>query len=125
MDKKQFQLEFPIKCSPNILFGLIATASGLQEWFADKVDRHAESFFFTWEGNTDEAIRLGQEENVFVRYKWEYMDEGEYFEFRISQSPITNETILIISDFAADYELKDQQQLWESQIEDLKTRIGS
>lgn len=125
MKKKPFTIEIPIRCSPNILYGFISTPSGLQEWFADQVDQHGDSFFFTWEGSTDEAIRIETTENESIKYKWDYMGDGEYFEFRISQSPITNETILLITDFAADYELKDQMQLWESQIDDLKVRIGS
>lgn len=125
MKKKQFSIEIPIRCSPNILYGFLSTASGLQEWFADQVEQQRDSFFFTWEGSTDEAIRIETVENESVKYKWDYMDEGEFFELKISQSPITNETILIITDFAADYERKDQEQLWQSQIDDLKTRIGS
>lgn len=125
MKKKQFSIEIPIRCSPNILYGFLTTASGLQEWFADQVEQHGDSFFFTWEGSTDEAIRIETVENESIKYKWDYMDEGEFFELKISQSPITNETILIITDFAADYERKDQEQLWQSQIDDLKTRIGS
>jgi DNA-directed RNA polymerase specialized sigma24 family protein len=39
MSKKQlFTIEFPVRCSPGILFEFLSTASGLQEWFADKVD---------------------------------------------------------------------------------------
>ncbi len=53
-----FELEFPVKSSPAILFEYISTASGLQEWFADKVDRKEDVFHFTWNGNTDTAHLL-------------------------------------------------------------------
>ncbi|HLS71288.1 MAG TPA: START-like domain-containing protein [Chitinophagaceae bacterium] len=125
MDKKLITIEIPINCSPNILYGFLSTASGLQEWFADKVEQHGDSFFFTWDGSTDEAFRIDSVENEMIKYKWDYMDEGEYFQFTIEQSIITNETILIITDFVDDYEEKDQRRLWESQIDDLKLRIGS
>ena len=40
------------------------------------------------------------------------------------KSPITNETILKITDFSDSDELEDQIQLWESQIDELKKAIG-
>jgi uncharacterized protein YndB with AHSA1/START domain len=125
MKKSLYTLEFPVRCSPAILYEFLSTANGLQEWFADKVDQKGETFLFTWNGNTDEAERLSFTENKCVRYRWEYSDDEEYFEFKISQSPVTNETILLISDFADKAEMKDQEQLWESQVSDLKHRIGS
>ena len=50
---------------------------------------------------------------------------SEFFEFRIEQSSITNETLLRITDFADKSELKDQEQLWTNQVNNLKHRIGS
>jgi len=123
--KTPFTLEYPVRCSPSILFEFLSSANGLQEWFADKVEQRDDQFQFTWEGSTDEAERIESVENELVRYRWDYADDDEYFEFKISQSPVTSETILQITDFAADYELKDQQLLWDSQINDLKHRIGS
>lgn len=123
--KSMFTIEFPIRCSPAILYEFLSTANGLQEWFAEKVDQRDETFYFTWSGATDEAERIAFEENQFVRYTWEYYDDGEYFEFRIAQSPVTNETILQITDFADKNDVKDQQQLWNTQVNDLKHRIGS
>jgi len=124
--KKQiFTMEYPIRCSPSILYEFLATPSGLQEWFADKVNQRDNTFSFAWEGATDEAELVAAVENELVRYHWEDDAEDEYFEFKIMTSSVTNETTLLITDFAADYELKDQQLLWDSQINDLKQRIGS
>lgn len=123
--KKSFTIEYPVRCSPAILYEFLSTPSGLQEWFADKVDQKHSTFFFTWEGATDEAECLETIENELVRYRWDYANDDEYFEFKITTSPVTNETILQITDFAEQYELKDQQLLWDSQINDLKQRIGS
>lgn len=124
-EKVLFTVEIPMRCSPNILFEFLATPSGLQEWFADKVDNNGEQFLFTWEGETDEAELVEKVENEKVKFRWDYYDDGEFFEFKISQSPVTNETILSISDFADSNEVEDQKRLWESQINDLKYRIGS
>ena len=60
-----------------------------------------------------------------VKYRWDYYNPDEFFEFRIEQSPITNETILKITDFADKFDIKDQERLWNTQVSDLKHRIGS
>ena len=126
MKKKSiFTVEIPMRCSPTILYEFLSTSNGLQEWFADKVNQEGENFSFSWEGSTDEAMRIGFVDNESVKYRWDYYDEEEYFEFKISQSPVTNETLLVITDFAEENEIKDQQMLWESQVNDLKHRIGS
>ena len=37
MSKVKFELEFPIHASPSMLYNCLATPSGLEEWFADKM----------------------------------------------------------------------------------------
>ncbi|MFY7839278.1 MAG: START-like domain-containing protein, partial [Lacibacter sp.] len=47
MSKKVlYTLEFPVRCSPTILYEFLSTPSGLQEWFADKVDERDGVFAF-------------------------------------------------------------------------------
>ena len=53
------------------------------------------------------------------------MAKDEYFEWRIQKSEVTNQTILMIKDFAEKKEIKDQSQLWEYQVKDLFHRLGS
>jgi uncharacterized protein YndB with AHSA1/START domain len=126
MSKKQmYTLEYPIRCSPTILYEFLSTPVGLQEWFADKVDLRENGFIFTWNGSADNADIIEKVENSYIAYRWEYQDEDEFFEFRIEQSPVTNETILKITDFADKADMKDQERLWFSQVSDLKHRIGS
>ncbi len=126
MAKKEiFELEFPIRCSSKILFEFLSTPNGLGEWFADKVDQQDNTFTFRWKGSVEYAEQIELKENVSVRYKWDYMQEDEYIEFRIEHIDVTNETVLILTDFASPGDLNDQQLLWESQIAELKHRIGS
>lgn len=127
MSKKKvmYTLEYPVRCSPVILYEFLSTPVGLQEWFADQVDQRDNMFYFSWNGNTDVAEVVDYVENDYIRYKWDYYDEDEFFEFRIEQSSITNETIFKITDFADKADLKDQERLWSSQVNDLKHRIGS
>ncbi len=123
--KVLYTLEYPIKCSPSILYEFLSTPAGLQEWFADKVDERDHVFHFGWNGYFEHADILDSTENEFVKYRWHHADGSEFFEFRIEVSPITNETILKVTDFAEKGEIKDQSQLWDTQIADLKHRIGS
>jgi len=97
----------------------------LQEWFADKVDERDGVFSFSWNGTTDNADLLESEDDKFVKFRWNHQSKDEFFEFRIEKSEVTNQTILIIKDFAEKKEIKDQSQLWEYQVKDLFHRIGS
>lgn len=120
-----YSLEFPVRCSPAILYEFLSTPVGLSEWFADKVDQRDTTFYFSWNGSVDTAEMTEQFENNYVRYRWDYYDADEFFEFRIEQSAVTNETILRITDFADKIDVKDQERLWNTQVSDLKHRIGS
>ncbi len=120
-----YTLEFPIRCSPSILYDFLSTPVGLQEWFADKVDQKDYKFSFNWNGSTDTADVVEKVENEYIKYRWDHYSDDEFFEFRIEQSPVTSETILKITDFAEKGELKDQERLWNSQVVNLKHRIGS
>ena len=126
MSKKvKYTLEYPVRCSPVILYEFLSTPSGLQEWFADKVDESEGVFSFSWNGTTEEAEVLESEENKSIRFHWLNTPNGEYFEFLIEKSEVTNLTILIVNDFAEKKEIKDQSQLWETQVKDLFYRLGN
>ena len=125
MSKKiQFTVEYPVRCSPTILYEFLSTSSGLQEWFADEVDDSDGEFTFTWSGSSEKAEVLDKEENKFIRFRWEGSAENEFFEFNIVKSEVTNQTILIIHDFAEKNDIPDQSQLWESQVKELFHRLG-
>lgn len=125
LKKEQIEIEIPINASPALLFEYFSTSNGLQEWFADKVEENGKEFTFHWGDSEDVATLLEMDENKFVRFQWDYQDPGEYFEFQFDRSPITNETLIRIIDFADKIDIDSQQLLWETQITDLKHRIGS
>ena len=127
MSKKQlFTLEFPVRCSPGILYEFLSTPAGLQEWFADKVGEWENVFSFSWDGGVPEKAEVvDREENKFIRFRWLHNDKNEFFEFRIEKTEISNQTILVIKDFAEKSEIKDQSQLWEYQTKELFHRLGS
>ena len=125
MAKQLYTLEFPVRCSPGILFEFLSSPAGLQEWFADKVDDRDNIFSFTWNGSVEKAEVLEQEQDKFIKFHWLHAPKEEYFEFRIEKSEVTNQTILVIKDFAEKKELKDQSMLWDYQVKELFHRLGS
>ena len=126
MSKKVlYTLEYPVRCSPSILYDFLISPAALQEWFAEKVDEKEGVYSFSWNGTEEKANLLEKELDKYVRYRWSYMAKDEYFEFRIDRSEVTNQTILIIKDFADKKDIKDQSQLWEYQVKDLFYRLGS
>lgn len=126
MSKKVlYTLEYPVRCSPSILYEFLSTPAGLQEWFADKVDERDGTFFFGWNGSVEKAEVLESEQDKYVRFHWLHAPKEEYFEFRIEKSEITNQTILVIKDYAEKKEIKDQSMLWDYQVKDLFHRLGN
>lgn len=126
MSKKVlYTVEYPVRCSPSILYEFLTNPAALQEWFADKVDERDGIYSFSWNDNTEKAHLVDKEQDKFIRFRWTYMQKDEYFEFRIERSEVTNQTILIIKDFADKKDIKDQTQLWDYQVKDLFYRLGS
>lgn len=126
MAKKQlFTLEYPVRCSPAILYEFLSTPAGLQEWFADTVDERDSVFSFLWDGSSEKAEVVGKEQDKFIRFRWLESPKEEYWEFRIDSSEVANQTILVVNDFGEKSEIKDQSRLWDSQFKDLFHRLGS
>lgn len=125
MSKQLFTLEYSVRCSPSILYEFLSTPAGLQEWFADKVDERDQVFSFTWDGTTDKAQVLETELDKLIRFHWLHAPKNEYFEFRIEKAEVSNQTILLIRDFADKKEIPDQKRLWDFQVNDLLHRLGN
>ena len=123
--KQLYTLEFPVRCSPVILYDFLASPAGLQEWFADRVDDRDNIFSFTWNGTIEKAEVLEKEQDKFIRFHWLHAPKEEFFEFKIEKSEVTNQTILVIKDFAEKKEIKDQSRLWDYQVKELFHRLGS
>jgi len=119
-----FQLEYTIRSSPTILYEFLTTPSGMAQWFADSVDIEGHHCTFVWDGYPEYATIIDSIPDEYIRYRWENSDEDEYFEFRISKNEITGDTILTITDFASEADMKDQKLLWDSQIKTLVQQVG-
>jgi uncharacterized protein YndB with AHSA1/START domain len=126
--KDQFEIEFVIKASPQLLYQYLFTPSGLSEWFADNVNSRTDKYEFFWDDSREEALLIKNKPNEFVRYQW-INDEDDYdkyhFEMRIQVDEITKDVSLMVSDFAEEDEVEESKMFWENQIANLKQVLGS
>ena len=128
MSKIQFEIEFVIQASPQLLYQYMHTPSGLSEWFADNVNARTEKYTFFWDESEEEALLFKKKANEFVRFRWLNGDDDQddcYFEIRIVVDEITKDVSLVVTDFADEDEVEEAKMLWESQIGDLKQVLGS
>ncbi len=123
--KNNYELEFVIQSSPQMLYQYISTPSGLSEWFADNVNSRGEKFTFIWDGSEEVANLLKKKSGEFIRFKWEEDEDDSYFEMRIIVDEITSDVSLFISDFAEEDEIDEAKMLWTNQISSLKQVLGS
>ena len=133
IQKEKITLEYIFKTSPGILFSRLSTASGLSEWFADDVNIKENIYTFMWDKTEQTAELLQKKENKTIRFRWlnEEDDtpidneESDYFEFKITVLELTGETALIVTDTVLPEEKEDTIELWNEQIEQLRTKLGS
>lgn len=126
--KVKYEIEFPIRVSPSLLYQYISTPSGLSEWYADNVNSRGEFFTFIWEGSEERAKLLSKKSPERIKFRWmEDVDDGKdyYFELRIVVDEITQDVSLIVTDYAEDDEIEEGKMLWENMISDLKQVLGS
>lgn len=124
MSRVSFDLEYIFRASPAILYKFLTTPSCLVRWFCDSVDINSDVFTFSWQGSDEDAEMLDDIEEERIRFKWTDSDEGEYLEFRMYKSPVTNETVLEITDYCDDDEVDAQSDYWNNTIQKLKHEIG-
>ena len=128
MSKTQYEIEFVIQASPQLLFQYLFTPSGLSEWFADNVNSRTEKYTFFWDDSEEEALLLRKKTNEFVRFRCLNGDDDQddyHFEMRIVVDEITKDVSILVTDFADEDEVEESKMLWESQIGDLKKVLGS
>lgn len=125
MSRVKIEMEFIFKASPTILYKFLTTPACLVRWFCDEVDIDKDIYAFIWQGYAQEARLVDSTEDEYLKFEWldsEY--EDEYLEFKISTSPVTNETILHVYDYCDDDDTDSQRALWESQLKDMRTEMG-
>lgn len=125
MKKEKFKIEFTFdKGSKNSLWPRLSTSSGLSEWFADEVIDDGKIYTFYWDGYPSEAKLLGLNPYVYIRFHWEEEDSDTFFEFRLHEDELTGAWVLEIIDFAEKEEKENTITLWNTQIKELKRKLG-
>ncbi len=127
MGKEKIRMEYMLKAgSPNIVWSIISTPTGLETWFADKVSVKDKTYTFQW-GKTEkrEAEVTNIRSNSFIRFHW--LDDEEkrsYFELRLIYNELTEDMMLEVTDWAEPDEIEDMRGLWDSEIEKMKRVSG-
>ncbi len=123
--KVMFKTEFLCRASPTIVYQFLTTPACLVRWFCDEADIEENQYTFTWNGDSESAMLIEDWEDELLRFEWVDGNANEYLEFSISKSPITDETILQITDFAEPDEVEDIKKIWSNQIAQLLKEAGA
>ena len=126
--KEKYQIEFVINTSTKVLYNMLATPSGLSEWFADDVNLRGDVYTFLWDGAEEKARKISSKSGESIKFQWlEDEEEGikSYFELKIVVDDITKDVALLVTDFSEEDELDESKLLWENQVAELKHVLGS
>ncbi|MFN8355907.1 MAG: START-like domain-containing protein [Spirosomataceae bacterium] len=130
MNKFKFVHEFELRASPKVLFPYLSTASGLQQWFASKVNHKDDhQLDFIWDGESHLARITSLRTNKSVRF--DFMNTGEsgrdtnFLEFKLEVSELTNSTFLKVTDYSTNSDAEELIELWEGLLDTLKEIVGS
>ena len=126
MERKKIHLEYLLNAtSKSILWAAISTPTGLEGWFADRVQSDDKTVTFFW-GKTEkrDAEIIAVRAYSFIRFRWlDDENEREYFELKMTNNELTNDFVLEITDFADIDEVGDSRELWESQVDTLRSNL--
>ena len=128
MEKEKFHIEFVMgNASQNSLWRMISMPDGLSEWFADEVsfDEENNQYLFRWSKSEDIALVQFSKPMNAIRFRW--LDEEQemaYFEFAIHKLELSGGLTLEITDFTTPDEKSDAITLWETQVDELKRKLG-
>lgn len=130
MEKFKFVAEFEFRASPKMLFPYISSASGLSQWFANKVNTLSDhKYDFQWDNESHIARQVSLRQNKSVRF--EFLETGEnshdnnYVDFRIDQSELTQSTFLRVTDYSTNTDPEELKDLWDGLLDKLKEIVGS
>lgn len=123
MSRVKFNCEFSFKASPTIVYEFLTSPDCLARWFCDDCAMTDDSYSFSWEGSEELAYILEDIEEEYLSLQWEDYPT-EYLEFKISKSEITGQTVLEITAFCDDFEVKQEKAFWQAQMNNMKHAMG-
>lgn len=128
MAKYKYHTEYEINASPRMLFNYLSTASGLQDWLAEKVnilpDKKLDIY---WEGESHKATITAKRTNNHIRFEFEKgkdEEQAQYLDFRLEYSDMTQTSFLKIIDFSDMDDEDDLEEMWDQLIGHLKEVTG-
>ena len=128
MSKEKFHIEFVMgNATQSSLWRMISQIDGLSEWFADEVtmDNNESLYTFHWGKSSNQAEIISIKPQSAIRFRWvDEEEENVYFEFLLHKLDLSGQIALEITDFAEPDEKGDAITLWESQIDEMKRRLG-
>lgn len=126
MGKFKFTREYEFRASPKVLYQYISTPSGLQQWFASKVKYVNDgNFDFVWDNESHLARLASQRMNKATKFDFlndEY--RGNYVEFKLEQSELTNATFFKIIDYSDINDVSELEDLWDGMVDKLREIVG-
>ena len=127
MEKIKIHLEYMLRSgSAEVIWNMIGTMSGLEQWFADKITVSDKLYTFQWgkdERRTAKLINIRSYN--FIRFHWTDDEESRtYFELRMDEDELTGDCILSVTDFIEPEEEADIKKLWDFQVNTLKREAG-
>lgn len=130
MEKHKFITEFELRSSPKVLFPYLSTASGLEQWFAEKVTILPDHRFdFQWDGSSHYARQTSHRLNKAVKFEFEGNDDASedsnYIEMKLEVSDLTQSTYLRIVDYSQTMDEEELTSLWNGLMDNLKEIVGS
>jgi uncharacterized protein YndB with AHSA1/START domain len=129
MEKFNFVAEYEIKAAVKMLYPYVASASGLQEWFADEVNIASDNkLHITWDGEFHVVKVVAKRTNHSIKYQ--FIEEGDeedpsFLEFKIDFNEMTQTSFLTVTDYSVMDDLEELQDLWEQLVMDLKEIMGT
>lgn len=129
MSNNHFEFEFEIKASPKVLYPYLNTASGLQQWFADKVTvLNSHNYNFYWDETNHPASLISSKSNRSVKFQFQNSEQTENstIELILEVSELSNTTYLKVIDRASKFKSEDDAtELWDYLTDKLKEIVGS
>lgn len=129
--KTRIVLEYELNATkPSSVWPLVSEATGLERWMADEVRREGKKLRFVWgtdyrNKDTRTAEIVKEQKDKLIRFKWDGDSDPEaYCEIKIESGEITNDCVLVITDFAEEEDLDSLRELWDDNMEMLHQASG-
>jgi len=130
MSTNQFVADYQLNASKKIVYTYLSSASGLQEWFADKVRIDEDkNYIFNFDQEDHFAKQTIVKANLHVR--WDFFDPKSsnstaesFIEFKLDETELTQSLFLKVIDQSNFYALDELEGIWEGLISKLKETIG-